>query len=232
MSVRGLPKGQWNRSGGVVALPTYGTVEYIDGYGTTGKSPTISSMDSDEFTILVSGVSSNSYMYSDGYNENDLEVRQLQEHHNGNGWESVHQTYLAPLPGDELTHGTTVNLAFGSNDSPAWCRARFRKLPGFQGLMVASHRVSQNTQVDTFSITPFTNPMTEPGGLCITGAFKDYTGYPTTVTGTGWNKGGNGGLTIQGYYILSTTEIETPPVMSFTGGGTGRYWAGMVTYLR
>ena len=133
------------------------------------------------------------------------------------------------LPGDELTHNTSVNMTFGSADGTAWCRARFRKRPGFKGELVASRRI--NLAGDTVYYTPFTNPMTEPGGLCVVGAFKDLTSYPTTVGGTGWAKGGNGGLTIQGYYILSTIEVETPPQMSMYGA-TSRNWAGVVVYLR
>lgn len=228
MSVRGLPKGRWGQ-GGTGAGPSYGTVEYIDGGGTTGKSPTVSSMDADEFSIIVQGNSSNSYMFSLGYNENDLEARTLMIAHNGSGWESVHCAYVAPLPGDELTHDTSVNCANGANDGPAWCRARFRKGEGFQGLLVAGERI--NLAGATVYITPFTNPMTEPGGICITGAFKDWGSYPNVVGGTGWNLGGNGGLTIQGYYILSTTEIETPPQMSFTGYNSYN-WVAFCIYLR
>ena len=230
MSVRGLPKGNFRSDGSVV--PDYGTVEYIDGGGTTGKTISISSMDSDEFTILVNGVSGSGYMYNMGYNETDLEVRCIDYGHNGTGWESVSMTYIEPMPGYELSHDTTVNNSFQSNDGPAWCRARFRKGEGFKGLQVASRRYNESSSTTTtFYITPFSNPMTKPGGLCVAAAFKDWTEYPTTVGGTGWAKGGNGGLTIQGYYILSTTEIETPPQMYFYGT-SGRYWAGLLVYLR
>jgi hypothetical protein len=208
------------------------TVEYIDGGGTTGTSITVSSMAEDEFAIIVAGVSGNSWMRSIGRTSTDMEISTIQIGHNGSGWESVHMAYAAPLPKYSLTHATSIEWSIGSSDNPAWCRARFRKLGGFRCSLIASERVNQGSQSDTFTITPFTNPMTEPGGICITGAFKDYTNYPTTVTGTGWAKGGNGGLTIQGYYILSTEEIETPPAMAFTGGGGSHYWAGMVAYLR
>jgi hypothetical protein len=231
MSVRGLPKGRFGTGGGV-AIPDFGTVEYIDGGGTTGKSPTVSSMDEDEFTIIVAGASSNSYMYSIGYNESDLACRTICIGHNGSGWESVHGAIIEPYPSTALTHDTSVNLAFGSNDNPAWCRARFRKGLGFRGDLIAAQRYNGGSST-SFAITPFTNPMTNPGGVCIIGAFKDYTAYPDGVSGTGWAKGGNGGLTIQGYYILSTTEIETPGTGTFTSSGGGsHYWAGFCFYLR
>lgn len=233
MSVRGLPKGDFRASAGGLAEPDYGTVEYIDGTGATGKSPTVSSMGKDEFTIIVAGTSSNGYMYSTGYNESDLEVVTLGIGHNGNGWESVHMIYLAPFESTAGTHDTSITHAYGSNDNPAWCRARFRKKPGFKGLSARSnYRININSQTNNASFTPPTNPMTEPGGVCIVGAFKDYTAYPTGVTGTGWAKGGNGGLTIQAYYILSTTEVETPGAVTFTSSSGNHYWAGLVTYLR
>jgi hypothetical protein len=230
-TVRGLPKNQYRVDEGGGEPVTFGTVEYIDGGGATGTSITVSTMAEDEMTILVGGVSGNSWMYSMGYGESETMTRTLQIGHNGNGWESVHMGICEPLPAYAGSHDTSINWAIGSGDNPAWCRARFRKGTGFRGDLVASERVNQNSQTDTFTITPFTNPMTEPGGICLVGAFKDYTSYPTTVTGTGWNKGGNGGLTIQGYYILSTSEIETPGNVSLYGA-TARYWAGMVAYLR
>jgi hypothetical protein len=138
--------------------------------------------------------------------------------------------YGQPSYGYADTHDTAIDWSIGSSDGPAWCRARFRKGAGFRGDLVASQRVN-NSNSSTFVITPFTNPMTEPGGLCLVGAFKDWGSYPNAVSGTGWAKGGNGGLTIQAYYILSTDEIETPGAVTLQGYNS-YYWAGMVAYLR
>ena len=231
MSVRGLPKGKFRTDGaGVASGPP--TFSWQASGGSTGKTITISSMAADEFTIIVAGASSNSYMYSIGYNEPDLEVKTLTIGHNGNGWESVHCAYVEPLPGDEDTHGTGVNCAFGSNDNPAWCYAKFKKLTGFKGDLIAAQRININSQTANATFTPFTNPMTEPGGMCIVGAFKDFTNYPTSVSGTGWNAGGWGGLTIQAYYHLSTTEVETPGNVTLQSSGGNHYWAGFCLYLR
>lgn len=233
MSVRGLPKGRFFTG---TASAAYGTVTPIDAYGdsTHNTNVVISSMAADEFTLITAGVCSNNYMYSVGVNENDLEMRTLCIGHHGANWQSLHLAYAAPLPGYANTHGTTVNVYFGSTSSPGWCRARFRKETGFQGLLVAAQRYNQGTPSTSFSVTPYTNPMTTPGGLCVFAAMKDDgSGYwPDGMTGTGWTYAANGTYSCQGYYILSGNEIETPPTATFTSPNGAQYWAGVMVYLR
>lgn len=224
--MRGLPRGDYRKP-----LPLVGTVDYIDGTGATGSSLSVSSMAADEFTILCWGVSNKNWIYSIGYNEDDLAISTLGIWHNGSGWETIHMAMLKPYPSTAKTHGTTINFATAAGDNPAWCRGRFRARPGFRGELAAVRGIS-TAQAVNLTVTPFANPMEQPGGLCIVGAFKDFTAFPTSVSGTGWTLSGNAGLCIMAHYRLSTQSIETPGNVTFNSASGNHFWAVIVAYLR
>lgn len=217
-------------------VPEWGTVEFIDGAnsGSHNDDLVVSAMEEDEFTIFTQGTSGNSYMYSVGYNETDLACTMLGKHHVSN-WVALQMGLVRPYPSTAGTHGTTVNQVLGSTHNPGWVRGRYR-IPagsGFKGSMVASSRQNGGSSTQ-FVLTPPTNPMTNPGGLCIIGAYKeDDAGYwPDTVVGSDWTKDASGYYAIQARCILPTDEIYTPGTCTFTSPAGSAIWAGLVVYLR
>jgi hypothetical protein len=233
MSVRGLPKGQF-RSGGGISIPPYGSVEFIDAYGPSSHNDdvTVSSMNEDEFTFIVGGVSGNSYMYSIGFSESDIAAQGLGKQHVSD-WVAMETASVRPYPDTAGTHNTDVQTLFGSANSPGWCRARFRMLPGFQCASVAYNRHSTGAST-SFAVTPSANPMSYPGGLLIAAAYKeDDAGYwPNGATGTGWTYAVNGTYSAIAYYMLSTTEIENPGSVTFSSPAGAAIWGGVTVWLR
>ena len=229
MSVRGLPKGQFSSLGGT-ADPAYGTVEYIDGTGTTGATVSLSSMAEDEITYVCYGFTALDYIFSLGRNNSTLETTTIDIGLNGNGAHSVVLNQTRPYPSTVGSHSTSLGINVGDTGGLAWCRARFRVSAGFQGLPVWAYRIN-GASASTFPITPNANPSVNPGGLCIVAAYKEWGDNATGVSGTGWAKGSSAGRSIQAYYILDTAEVETPPQVTLSSSD-GNYWAGIVAYFR
>jgi hypothetical protein len=202
--------------------------------GSTGTTVSIDTMGANEFTLVAHGVSGLGYMFSLGRANPDLEVSLLNIALNGSGGEALHLTMLRPYPSTAgKAHSTTgLTMNYSSTDNPAWCQARYRYTYGFEGKKYIGNTTNQGTTTNSFVMTPMTNPMTKPGGICVAAAFKDYTAYPDTIDGDGWEIGSYAGLVIFGIHHLSQTKIVTPGNVTFSAsGGTNRYWTGVVVYL-
>ena len=235
--VPGLPK----PGGGGESSPEWGTVEYVTSGGSWNVS-TASLSDPGEsgFWACATSQASNGYTYLMGTSQmNTRAAVQGIEYHNGtNGWTSLMFTLMWRHPNGATWPGT-INVNMTGSYLASSC-GRFTYTEGFQKIPYGwkgTQHTSTLTSIPT--PTPNTNLSPYPGGVafaCISkesGAASGIAGINTASSDAGWIWiTGAGQLAAIAYYPLSTTEVETPPICTFTSTTSRNCWNTAVGYVR
>lgn len=230
--VPGLPK-----SKPPTEAPQWGTVtfeENVQSWNVT--SLTMPTPADNEFYVVAGSQSSNAYHYIMGTSQHTTQTGEGLIHaHNGtNGWTTLRIDILKPRPG--ATWSTTVNTNF-AGQYHAIEAARFSYTEGFQ---IRGYRSVYFARTTTGSqtLTPWTNKGQYPGGVCVAAASHEaggsgLSGIDTASENAGWVDLGSSGLVSLAYYILSTTEIEDAPSVTFTtNNGGANCWVLASAYIR
>ena len=219
--------------------PQWGTVEQVGTSGSWNVSTfTLATPAENEFWVIARSTASSAYHYNAGTSQN---VTQNSEGivgvHNGtNGWTSGFLDTMKPINGQ--TWDTTVNTnVYGSYHSTS--SLRFSYTEGFQIRPYLGKYDQHTAAANNVTHTPYTNTGPYPGGVCVAmacheaGGASGMTGISAGSIAAGWQGGTYGGvLTSIAWYVLSTTEIETPPPVTFTTVYTPNCWISASGYIR
>ncbi len=230
---RGLPRRPAPEGGEGFGFD-FGTAEFL-GSDSSWISLTVdvpSEVDGDDDLIIFThGNDTNGWKYSGGASQDGSVVTgQVVAQHNSAGWVSTYLDLIRLATGSSWP--SVLNHNHQHNTFSSQVCLGFRPGPGFKGIQSAVQRVNQGPTDDP-TFTPKTNPGPFPGGICIaTTTMKSGGAGPSaSVSGTGWTGVGTGGLGTTARYILSTTEIETPPDPGFSSSRSAR-WATCLAYFR
>jgi hypothetical protein len=232
--VPGLPK-----PAGGTSSPQWGTVEAISTGGSWNVSTvTLATPAENEFWACASSQASNNYHYIIGTSQHTTQTGEGMIHaHNGtNGWTSGFLNILKPRPG--ATWNTTVNTNLAGSYNSTSC-VRFSYTEGFQMRPYQGKYSGHSSSSSSQTHTPQTNKGPYPGGVCIAmgcheaGYASGMTGISAASSAAGWVGGKYGGaISVIAYYILSTTEIETPPDVTFETVYSPNCWITASAYIR
>lgn len=232
--VPGLPK----RVAESVSTPTWGTVEYQN-YGGSWNVATATLADPGEngFWACCTSQASNGYTYLMGTSQMATRAASggIEAHNGTNGWTSVMFTLMERYPG--ATWSSTINIDMHGSYRSSSC-ALFTYTEGFQRIPYG-WTYAQWASAFPGAHTSLTNLGPYPGGVAFamcskeSGAASGITGIDSASQSAGWVFAPNpGALSALAYYILSTTEIETPPTVTFTSTTSRDCWITASGYVR